>query len=48
MIYEKLYMNCGNEMKMKWSSQLTQFMQLRKEARKNFRTSTKNEKLEYR
>ena len=35
MIYEKLYMNCGNEMKMKWSSQWTQFMQLRKEAWKN-------------
>ena len=34
MIYEnKSYMNCGNEMKMKkWSSQWTQFMQLRKEA----------------
>ena len=37
-----------NEMKMKWSSQLTQFMQLRKEAWKKFRTSIKNEKLEYR
>ena len=32
-------MNCGNEMKMKkWSSQWTQFMQLRKEAWKKFRT----------
>ena len=31
-------MNCGNEMKMKkWSSQWTQFMQLRKEAWKKFR-----------
>ena len=29
----KPYMNCGNEMEMKkWSSQWTQFMQLRKEA----------------
>ena len=35
-------MNCGNEMKMKkWSSQWTQFMQLRKETwKKKFRTST--------
>ena len=34
-------MNCGNEVKMKkWSSQWTQFMQLRKDARKKFRTST--------
>ena len=34
-------MNYGNEMKMKkWSSQWTQFMQLRKEAWKKFRTST--------
>ena len=34
-------MNCRNEMKMKkWSSQWTQFMQLRKEAWKKFRTST--------
>ena len=33
-------MNCENEMKMKkWSSQWTQFMQLRKEAWKKFRTS---------
>ena len=40
MIYE-IYMNYGNEMKMnKWSSQWTQFMQLRKEAWKKFRTST--------
>ena len=32
-IWNKSYMNCGNEMKMKkWSSQWTQFMQLRKEA----------------
>ena len=32
-IWNKLYMNCENEMKMKkWSSQWTQFMQLRKEA----------------
>ena len=31
-IWNKSYMNCGNEMKMKkWSSQWTQFMQLRKE-----------------
>ena len=35
-IWNKSYMNCGNEMKMKkWSSQWTQFMQLRKEAWKN-------------
>ena len=40
-IWNKSYMNCGNEMKMKkWSSQWTQFMQLRKEAWKKFRTST--------
>ena len=40
MIWNKSYMNCGNEMKMKkWSSQWTQFMQLRKEAWKKFRTS---------
>ena len=32
MIWNKSYMNCENEMKMKkWSSQWTQFMQLRKE-----------------
>ena len=32
-IWNKSYMNCGNEMKMKkWSWQWTQFMQLRKEA----------------
>ena len=32
-IWNKSYMNYGNEMKMKkWSSQWTQFMQLRKEA----------------
>ena len=32
-IWNKSYMNCGNEMEMKkWSSQWTQFMQLRKEA----------------
>ena len=32
-IWNKSYMNCGNEMKMKkWSSQWTQFMHLRKEA----------------
>ena len=32
-IWNKSYMNCGNEMKMKkWSSQWTRFMQLRKEA----------------
>ena len=40
-IWNKSYMNCGNEMKMKkWSSQWTQFLQLRKEAWKKFRTST--------
>ena len=40
-IWNKSYMNCGNEMKMKkWSSQWTQFMQLCKEAWKKFRTST--------
>ena len=40
-IWNKSYMNCGNEMKMKkWSSQWTQFMQLRKETWKKFRTST--------
>ena len=40
-IWSKSYMNCGNEMKMKkWSSQWTQFMHLRKEAWKKFRTST--------
>ena len=40
-IWNKSYMNCGNEMKMKkWSSQWTQFMQFRKEAWKKFRTST--------
>ena len=34
-IWNKSYMNCGKEMKMKkWSSQWTQFMQLRKEALK--------------
>ena len=34
-IWNKSYMNCGNEMKVKkWSSQWTQFMQLRKEALK--------------
>ena len=39
-IWNKSYMNSGNEMKMKkWSSQWTQFMQLRKEALKKFRTS---------
>ena len=32
-IWNKSYLNCGNEIKMKkWSSQWTQFMQLRKEA----------------
>ena len=31
-IWNKSCMNCGNEMKWKWSSQWTQFMQLRKEA----------------
>ena len=32
-MWNKSYMNCGNEMKIKkWSSQWTQFMQLRKEA----------------
>ena len=37
-IWNKSYMNCGNEMKMKkWSSQWTQFTQLRKEAWKKFR-----------
>ena len=36
-IWNKSYMNCRNEMKMKkWSSQWTQFMQLRKEAWKKF------------
>ena len=40
-IWNKSYMNCGNEMKMKkWSSHWTQFMQLRKEAWKKSRTST--------
>ena len=40
-IWNKSYVNCGNEMKMKrWSSQWTQFMQLPKEAWKKFRTST--------
>ena len=40
-IWNKSYMNCGNEMKMKkWSSQWTQFMQLRKETWKKFTTST--------
>ena len=40
-IWNKSYMNCGNEMKMKkWSLQWMQFMQLRKEAWKKFRTST--------
>ena len=34
-IWNKSYMNCGNEMK-KWLSQWTQFMQLRKEARNIF------------
>ena len=41
-IWNKSYMNCGNEMKMKkWSLQWTQFMQLRKEACKkvHFRSS---------
>ena len=39
--WNKSYMNCGNEMKMKkWSSQWTQFMQLREEDWKKFRTST--------
>ena len=34
-IWNKSYINCGNEMKMKkWSSPWTQFMQLRKEALK--------------
>ena len=37
-IWNKSYMNCGNEMKMeKWSSQWMQFMQLRKEAWKKNR-----------
>ena len=42
-IWNKSYMNCGNEMKMKkWWSQRTQFMQLRKEAwKKNTKTKTK-------
>ena len=36
-IWNKSYMNCRNEMKMKkWLSQWTQFMQLRKEAWKKF------------
>ena len=40
-LWNKSYMNCGNETKMKeWSSQWTQFMQLHKEARIKFRTST--------
>ena len=35
-LWNKSYMNCGNEMKMKiWSSQWRQFIQLRKEAWKN-------------
>ena len=38
-IWNKSYMNCEMKMK-KWSSQWTQFMQLRKEAWKKFRTST--------
>ena len=39
-IWNKSYINCENEMKMKkWSSQWTQFMQSRKEAWKKFRTS---------
>ena len=38
-IWNKSYVNCGNEMK-KWLTQWTQFMQLRKEAWKRFRTST--------
>ena len=40
-IWNKSYMNCGNEMKMKkWSSQRTQFMQLRKEAWKKIQDLT--------
>ena len=40
-IWNKSYINCGNEMQLqKWWSQWTQFMQLRKEAWKKFRTST--------
>ena len=42
-IWNKSYMNWGNEMKMKkLSSQWTQFIQLRKEAWKQTRTSTVN------
>ena len=40
-IWNESYMNCGNKMKMKkWLWHWTQFMQLRKEAWKKFRTST--------
>ena len=40
-IWNKSYINCGNEMQLKkWWSQWTQFMQLRQEAWKKFRTST--------
>ena len=49
-IWNKSYMKCGNEMKMKkWSLQWTQFMQLRKEAwKKKSRTSTGFEPVTYR
>ena len=44
-IWNKSYMNCGNEMKMKkWSSQWTQFTQLRKEAWKTKQNKTKQNK----
>ena len=40
-IWNKSYMNCGNEIKTKkWSSQWKQFMKLRKEALNKFSTST--------
>ena len=44
-IWNKSYINCGNEMKMKkWSSQWTQFTQLRKEAWKTKQNKTKQTK----
>ena len=47
-IWNKSYMNWGNEMKMKkWWSQRTQFMQLRKEAWKN-KNKNKNKKTKFR
>ena len=41
-MWNKSYVNCGNEMK-KWSSQWTQYVQLRKEAWKKFRVSFVND-----